>query len=140
MGREEAEGRWGHTAPLHPPPRIRGGVGLPGSSHLPGECRQSTQPTCTPLAVPKVHPHLSTVTNTQRDAQPELVPCRSSWRREKSKGCLCVPCGHGLSTAFGITINLHSPVGAGRWHRLAPGGGWQCGNTHPLCLVWAMCF
>lgn len=128
MGREEGEGGWGHTAPPHPTSVPRGGgggIGILGSSHLPGQRRQSTQPTCTPLAVPKVHPHRSSATEPQRDAQPESAPRRSSWRREKGKGCLFVPCGQGLSVAFGLTIifTAQRVQGDGTgWHREAAGG------------------
>lgn len=128
MGREEGEGGWGHTAPPYPTPGSvprGGGIGILGSSHLPGQRRQSTQPTCTPLAVPKAHPHRSSATEPQRDAQPESAPRRSSWRREKGKGCLFVPCGQGLSVAFGLTIifTAQRVQGDGTgWHREAAGG------------------
>lgn len=110
------------------PPQDRcpggGGIGILGSSHLPGQRRQSTQPTCTPLAVPKAHPHRSSATEPQRDAQPESAPRRSSWRREKGKGCLFVPCGQGLRAAFGLTIifTAQRVQGDGTgWHREAAG-------------------
>lgn len=67
------------SPPSHP--RIGASGGNRAPQELPPAKGAQAEPTCTPLAVPKVHPHLSTVTNTQRDAQPELIPCRSSWRR-----------------------------------------------------------
>lgn len=140
---EEGEGGWGHTAPPHPTlgsvPRGGGDRDpweLPPAREAQAEHAANTHtPGCSQSASTPQQRHRAPKGRTARVGSPQE-------QLEEGEGQRLPLCAlwAGSERSLWPHHHLHSPEGAGRWHRLAPGGGWRCGNTHSLCLVWAMCF